>query len=148
MKTKKMNNKGFSLVELIVVIAIMAILVGALAPALLKYVRQSRQSADIQAGNSLYSAVQAAIAEAGIKGTTASMTDTTFVALVNENLGEVTVDDLKNNTKKTLRTYTSCEASIGANDAITVTLSGSSQFQNSTITAAGSDVGAAGSGTP
>ena len=31
---KKTNNKGFSLVELIIVIAIMAILAGALAPAL------------------------------------------------------------------------------------------------------------------
>ena len=29
---KKMNNKGFSLVELIVVIAIMAVLIGVLAP--------------------------------------------------------------------------------------------------------------------
>ena len=33
----KKNNKGFSLVELIIVIAIMAILAGALAPALIKY---------------------------------------------------------------------------------------------------------------
>ena len=30
---KKTNNKGFSLVELIIVIAIMAILAGAIAPA-------------------------------------------------------------------------------------------------------------------
>ena len=29
---KKMNNKGFSLVELIVVIAMMAVLIGVLAP--------------------------------------------------------------------------------------------------------------------
>ena len=38
---KQKNNKGFSLVELIVVIAIMAVLVGVLAPQLMKYVEKS-----------------------------------------------------------------------------------------------------------
>lgn len=45
---EKMNNKGFSLVELIIVIAIMAILVVVLAPQYLKYVEKSRVSADAQ----------------------------------------------------------------------------------------------------
>ena len=43
---KKMNNKGFSLVELIIVIAIMAVLVGVLAPQFLKYVESSRVQKD------------------------------------------------------------------------------------------------------
>lgn len=48
MKERKMNNKGFSLVELIIVIAIMAILVVVLAPQYLKYVEKSRISSDAQ----------------------------------------------------------------------------------------------------
>ena len=46
MKKENMNNKGFSLVELIIVIAIMAILIAVLAPQYLKYVEKSRVSSD------------------------------------------------------------------------------------------------------
>lgn len=45
---KKLGNEGFSLVELIVVIAIMAVLVGVLAPTLIKNVEKSRKSKDEQ----------------------------------------------------------------------------------------------------
>ncbi len=65
---KKMNNKGFSLVELIVVIAIMAVLVGVLAPQFLKYVESSRRSTDISNAQNIQSAVLADIAEGEITG--------------------------------------------------------------------------------
>lgn len=56
-----MKNKGFSLVELIIVIAIMAILAGALAPALIKYINKARLSVDIDKGGDIGRAIVAAV---------------------------------------------------------------------------------------
>ena len=62
-KEMKENNKGFSLVELIIVIAIMAVLVGVLAPQFIKYVESSKQSTDIQNAAEIRAAVEAYVAE-------------------------------------------------------------------------------------
>lgn len=51
------NNKGFSLVELIIVIAIMAVLIGVLAPVYLKHVDDSKVSTDIQNAGVIWSAL-------------------------------------------------------------------------------------------
>ena len=59
----KKNNKGFSLVELIIVIAIMAVLVGVLAPQFIKYVEQSRRSRDIQTAQEVRESILADIAD-------------------------------------------------------------------------------------
>ena len=45
-KLKKMNNKGFSLIELIIVIAIMAVLVAVIAPNLTSYIGNSKKKTD------------------------------------------------------------------------------------------------------
>ena len=55
---KKTNNKGFSLVELIIVIAIMAVLVGILAPQFVKYVEDSRESTDIKNVQEMVTSIQ------------------------------------------------------------------------------------------
>lgn len=44
---KRKNNKGFSLVELIVVVAIMAVLIGVLVPTLVRNVEKSKKQKDI-----------------------------------------------------------------------------------------------------
>ena len=44
----KLNNKGFSLVELIIVIAILAILTAIIAPNMIKYYKRARKVRDIQ----------------------------------------------------------------------------------------------------
>lgn len=48
LKAKKKDNKGFSLVELIIVIAIMAILVGIVGTQVVPYIERSRKAKDIQ----------------------------------------------------------------------------------------------------
>lgn len=66
MKSNK-KNRGFSLVELIVVIAIMAVLVGVLAPAYLKYVQKSRLQKDISAIGEVIEVVKVSVADETIE---------------------------------------------------------------------------------
>ena len=63
------NNKGFSLVELIIVIAIMAILVGVMAPQLIKYIEKSKVSADTQAADAVHTAILTAMMDPEVVNT-------------------------------------------------------------------------------
>ena len=58
MRKERMNDRGFSLVELIIVIAIMAILIVVLAPQYLKYVERSRNSTDLQNATTMKTAIE------------------------------------------------------------------------------------------
>ena len=60
------SNKGFSLVELIIVIAILAILVGVMAPQLIKYIEKSKVSSDTQLCDAMYTAITIALADPNV----------------------------------------------------------------------------------
>lgn len=60
---KKMNNKGFSLVELIVVVAIMAVLMAVLVPTLIRNVEKTRVQKDKSAIAEIHHAIELAIAD-------------------------------------------------------------------------------------
>ena len=60
---KQKNNGGFSLVELIVVIAIMVVLVAVLAPLFTRYIESSRRSTDVQTAVAIANAAKTAMAD-------------------------------------------------------------------------------------
>ena len=66
------NNKGFSLVELIIVIAIMAILVGVMAPQLIKYIEKTNVSADVQLCDTFKGAITTTIMDPAVLTNTAA----------------------------------------------------------------------------
>ena len=55
------SNRGFSLVEMIIVIAILALTVSILAPQLLKYIEKAKVSSDTQLCDTLHSAITYAL---------------------------------------------------------------------------------------
>lgn len=88
-KMSQKNNKGFSLVELIVVVAIMAVLMGILVPTLVKNVEKSKKQKDTSAveeirttmvtnlADPLYSDLEATITYNGIDSNSKKITITT-----------------------------------------------------------------------
>lgn len=141
-KQKNLTNKGFSLVELIIVIAIMAVLVGVLAPQYVKYLDKSKISADTQLADSIHSAITNTMLDPAVtapatmtaaeKLPDASKND--FWKNVYEILGETTHDalvgDLKYDSDKTKVTI---QYQVKADNKVTVTITGGKYTTNSQV---------------
>ena len=63
-RLKNSNDKGFSLVEIVVIIAIMVVLLAVLTPSILRYTENSRMQKDDSALDELCNSVQLALADA------------------------------------------------------------------------------------
>jgi prepilin-type N-terminal cleavage/methylation domain-containing protein len=109
---KKRNNKGFSLVELIVVMAIMAILAVTLAPRLIQYVDKARQGNDRDLVNNIYTAVQYAVV------------DDTIYATVHDSAGTTVTSGTTKTTSIKLRDGVLVSPAVGADADDIYTVSG------------------------
>lgn len=69
-KRNENANKGFSLVELIIVVAIMAVLMGVLAPQYMRYVERTRLQKDNSAIAEIANAAKIAMADEAINSAT------------------------------------------------------------------------------
>ncbi len=121
------NNKGFSLVELIIVIAIMAILVGVMAPQLIKYIEKTNVSSDTQLADTVKSAVTTAIMDPAVITSSGYSFKNTSAKLDSLNLGGSFQDSVAETLgvdKSNLSSVKSKLKSKGASD-ITVIIAGS-----------------------
>ena len=112
------KNQGFSLVELIVVIAIMAVLVGVLAPAYLRYVEKSRKSTDVSA----VSDIMAAAEKVAIDPQFNCETNSTFTVAISSGSVTVTVGTATNAAAAGAEWAEMCGKSGGTNGASVYTI--------------------------
>ena len=84
MKLKRKNNKGFTLIEIIVVLVIMVIMAAIAIPAVTGYIKDAKDSKYIQETHSIYTIVQTEEAKAKALGQAITYSD--IVTTVNEKL--------------------------------------------------------------
>ena len=99
MNKKNKKNKGFSLVELIIVIAIMAILAGVMVPQFIKYINESKKSADIQQAQVIYDAVMTAYADDAVNGSENVDTTGVVTPITKDNVSDLKIGTTAPNSK-------------------------------------------------
>lgn len=77
-KSRKIDNKGLSLIELIVAIAIMAILVGVITPQMIKYIAKAKQVKIEKEASEFMRAAQVALVDVTAQGKAPSEVDTSY----------------------------------------------------------------------
>lgn len=80
MGEKRVNNSGFSLIELVIVIAVIAILTAILAPQYLKYVHDAKISTDLNNAEEIAKSVSVAVADGSLPLAAAGSTKEVTVA--------------------------------------------------------------------
>ncbi|MBR5419508.1 MAG: type II secretion system protein [Lachnospiraceae bacterium] len=145
------NNKGFSLVELIIVIAIMAILVGVMAPQLIRYIEKAKVSNDTQVVDAIHTAMLTAMMDpsviagdsatlAGLSTTGAAITTTgtgagSFWGEVADTMGAGPTGTISPNLKSFGATLTGISYKTYSNgNAVSVWIAGTDSTGNKTAT--------------
>lgn len=118
----KKDNKGFSLVELIVVVAIMAVLMVVATPALLRYVEKTRIQKDDTAVSEVLNATKIACAEEAIYTKVAAESSAVTVVVADDTAITSTVADLQTEVRYSMGEKIKFESKKYAGKTYTITI--------------------------
>lgn len=124
---KRLGNKGFSLVELIVVIAIMAVLIAVIAPTLISKIEDSREATDLETLGEVRNQIVNALADDDIYKNIVQKDAVTVLTIdgsltITPNPASISVTDLKDELDEVLEEFEWKSKACGKNK-ITVRIS-------------------------